>query len=268
MNCNDFETKVTDLARVQVMDAGARDRALAHAADCRRCAARLEDEQRLTAGLRAMAATFDREQMPARAEAQLLAAFRAANQLAPVAKPARRRLAWAAAAAILIGLAAFAAVRFVERDKPQPIAGRQPATPQETTPSQIVPAVPQQVTQPSAPPEQAVATPHHRRPAHRATPQAVAQKPAGVVGPATPPAVNAEAASGDEQASEIATSFISLSGARGLDADSLQLVRVELPRSALLSFGLPMNVERADERVKADVLVGNDGVARAIRFVR
>ena len=51
MNCNDFETKVTDLARGQMMDAGARDRALAHAADCRRCAARLEDEQRLSAGL-------------------------------------------------------------------------------------------------------------------------------------------------------------------------------------------------------------------------
>ena len=51
-------------------------------------------------------------------------------------------------------------------------------------------------------------------------------------------------------------------------AESLQLMRIELPRSALVSFGLPMNVERADQRIKADVLVGNDGVARAIRFVR
>jgi hypothetical protein len=45
------------------------------------------------------------------------------------------------------------------------------------------------------------------------------------------------------------------------------VVRVELPRSALVSFGLPMNMERADERIKADVLLGNDGLARAIRFV-
>jgi hypothetical protein len=29
-----------------------------------------------------------------------------------------------------------------------------------------------------------------------------------------------------------------------------------------------MNMERADERIKADVIVGNDGLARAIRFVR
>jgi hypothetical protein len=41
-----------------------------------------------------------------------------------------------------------------------------------------------------------------------------------------------------------------------------------LPRSALASLGLPMNVERANERVKADVLLGHDGLARAIRFVR
>jgi len=29
-----------------------------------------------------------------------------------------------------------------------------------------------------------------------------------------------------------------------------------------------MNMDRADERVKADVLVGADGLARAIRFVK
>ena len=45
-------------------------------------------------------------------------------------------------------------------------------------------------------------------------------------------------------------------------------LEAELPRAALLSFGLPMNMERADERIKADVIVGNDGLARAIRFVR
>jgi hypothetical protein len=50
--------------------------------------------------------------------------------------------------------------------------------------------------------------------------------------------------------------------------DGGQVMRVELPRSALISFGLPMDMERATERVKADVVVGNDGLARAIRFVR
>ena len=50
--------------------------------------------------------------------------------------------------------------------------------------------------------------------------------------------------------------------------ESGQLVRVQLPRAALASLGLPLNAERGNEPVKADVLLGNDGLARAIRFVR
>jgi hypothetical protein len=45
-------------------------------------------------------------------------------------------------------------------------------------------------------------------------------------------------------------------------------MRVELPRSALAGFGLPVNMDRVNERVKADVLVGPDGQAQAIRFVQ
>jgi hypothetical protein len=69
---------------------------------------------------------------------------------------------------------------------------------------------------------------------------------------------------------EIMTNFIPLlqGGGRLVAGDGGQVVRIELPRSALERFGLPMNVERANERVKADVLLGEDGMARAIRFVR
>ncbi|HYE13588.1 MAG TPA: hypothetical protein VD968_04005, partial [Pyrinomonadaceae bacterium] len=68
---------------------------------------------------------------------------------------------------------------------------------------------------------------------------------------------------------EITTDFIPLmQGAQGAGLDSGAVVRVELPRSALASLGLPVNAERAHERVKADVVVGEDGTARAIRFVR
>ena len=87
------------------------------------------------------------------------------------------------------------------------------------------------------------------------------------VGVVSPPGreVAAEAA-GDR---EIATDFIPLvQGGRFGQADGGHLVRVELPRSALVSFGLPVNFERAGGRVKADVLLGDDGIARAIRFVR
>jgi hypothetical protein len=57
-------------------------------------------------------------------------------------------------------------------------------------------------------------------------------------------------------------------GGRFGQADGGHVVRVELPRSAMASFGLPVNFERAGGRVKADVLLGDDGIARAIRFVR
>ena len=50
-----------------------------------------------------------------------------------------------------------------------------------------------------------------------------------------------------------------------------QLVRLEVPRAALVSFGLAP-IEPADTGVSAtvlaDVLVGDDGLARAVRFVQ
>jgi hypothetical protein len=68
---------------------------------------------------------------------------------------------------------------------------------------------------------------------------------------------------------EIATDFIPLVQGESLSRmDGGQVVRVEMPRSALLAYGLPVNMERRDERIKADLVIGNDGLARAIRFVR
>jgi len=46
-----------------------------------------------------------------------------------------------------------------------------------------------------------------------------------------------------------------------------ELLRVSLPASAMRSVGLPVREERLDDRVQADVLVGQEGLARAIRFV-
>jgi hypothetical protein len=67
-------------------------------------------------------------------------------------------------------------------------------------------------------------------------------------------------------AGEITTEFIQLAGFA--QSEGVHLVRVELPRSALASFGIPVNADSAGGRVKADVLLGEDGTARAIRFVR
>ena len=68
---------------------------------------------------------------------------------------------------------------------------------------------------------------------------------------------------------EIATEFMPVGYMNAANLqDGGQIVRVELPRSAMASFGFPINMDRYNEKVKADVLLGVDGLARAIRFVQ
>jgi hypothetical protein len=50
--------------------------------------------------------------------------------------------------------------------------------------------------------------------------------------------------------------------------DRGEVVRMGIPRQSLRSLGIPVNMERMFERVPADVLVGEDGIARGIRLVR
>jgi hypothetical protein len=66
----------------------------------------------------------------------------------------------------------------------------------------------------------------------------------------------------------IATDFLALPYAPPLDpGDGGQVVRVRLPRAAMRIVGLPVNEDRWYERVPADVVLGQDGIARAVRFV-
>jgi len=46
-----------------------------------------------------------------------------------------------------------------------------------------------------------------------------------------------------------------------------ELLRVMVPAATMRRVGLPVNQERLGDRVYADVLVGQEGLARAIRFV-
>lgn len=51
------------------------------------------------------------------------------------------------------------------------------------------------------------------------------------------------------------------------EGEDLQIVRAELSRSELFALGVNLPVENESARIKTDLLVGADGVARAIRFV-
>ena len=51
------------------------------------------------------------------------------------------------------------------------------------------------------------------------------------------------------------------------EADEFQqVVRMQIPRSTLRLWGLPLNEEGNSERVSAEVFFSEDGVARAIRL--
>jgi hypothetical protein len=67
---------------------------------------------------------------------------------------------------------------------------------------------------------------------------------------------------------EVATDFFPLTFAAESTSEGGHLVRVTIPRSALVAMGLPINVDRAAEHVRADVFIGDDGLARAIRFIQ
>jgi hypothetical protein len=68
---------------------------------------------------------------------------------------------------------------------------------------------------------------------------------------------------------EVATEFLPIEDTMNLSPiESGHVLRVQLPRSMMMRFGLPVNQDRMMEPVKADVVFAQDGIARAIRFVK
>jgi len=68
---------------------------------------------------------------------------------------------------------------------------------------------------------------------------------------------------------EVATKFYALPDADIFaPVEDATVVRVQLPRSAMRMIGLPVNEDRAAERIRADVVLGQDGIARAVRFIQ
>ena len=69
---------------------------------------------------------------------------------------------------------------------------------------------------------------------------------------------------------DVTTEFLPLLYS-SVPATNVQVVRLAVPRAALASFGLaPLETmdRTSNDTVLADVLVGDDGLARAVRFVR
>lgn len=244
MNCRDFEIILTTCARAEPVDGITREQCLAHTETCARCAARLVAERALLSGVRVVVEELAEERASERVEAALLLALhdRAASGSDVLRMPQKSgtaRWMWATAAATVLTLASTIAVSRLP--SPSPIENddgpRQAFVPLTAQPTeQIIPTVNK---------NKRVASGSRRRTVRHSIPQQ------------------------DPDVPEIATDFMPLLDGDDLDSlDNSQLVRVELPGSALIAAGLPVDAEMANAPVKADVLLGHDGLARAIRFVR
>jgi hypothetical protein len=258
MNCQTFETVVSELARDQMLEASAREQAILHTRDCEKCLSRLSEQLNLTAQLRQLSADMRTVQMPQIAEERLLAEFRSINTRRFDSARLRWGYAYATAAAVLLIVLGVVAIR---SNKPTPstpehndLAVVQPKTNTVEPQKASVPRETQKVT-PSTGTKPAV-----RRKTKPVRSRDV--KPLEAIAQTIP-----EAGGGSN--TEIATQFIPVGySSPAMLQDGGQVVRVELPRYAMARFGLPVNMDRYDEKVKADVLMGVDGLARAIRFVQ
>ena len=203
------------------------------------------DEETLTSSLQLLAEEMESLNAPPEIEEKLRETFRTRK----VVRPFRRRYTgyWVAAASIAaMLLIAIGVIALRSRtDQPSQINAQQAAPPPiKEEPRPIVEPGPIVET---PKPQEVVAQKPRRRGTRRIPNNEVANH------------VNRE----------IATDFMPLGY---LNTATLQeggqIIRVELPRSALMNFGLPVNMNRYHERVKADVLLGVDGMAHAIRFVK
>jgi len=257
MTCREFENAAGTLALrelTQMQD----DQLLSHAGGCQKCAAWLSEQQEITASMRALQARTARCEAGPELEQRLLRKFRQARSEAPqieLAKgftPIAFRLSRffevgayvAVAAAIVVGL--FLGIHLLEerstKARMQGQSRQARATPVPST----------------------VAT--ERLPAHEIVPAthnsgASAGKREVASGRMEPTEVtNATSASTDASQASGDPDYVALMFCDPLSCSTdTQVVRMELPRATAS--------DRDGQPLVADVVVGYDGVVRAMRIV-
>jgi hypothetical protein len=239
MICHDLDADIGDLARNALVGPEA-DRLLQHVATCDRCAARLERERALSEALGDLASSEPDARFE-EMEACLLAAFSAVHP--PVVAPAPARASfeawrWLGVAAALVMAAALWAGWAWRNDRSQAPA----STVASRLPTPVLPAAP------AANEGMAEASRETSTPVSRPRRESLASARVA------PPVAEMR--------------FVPLPTAAGLpELESGTVVRVEFPMSDLPAYGIEIAPDAGARVVEADVLVGQDGQPRAIRFV-
>lgn len=246
MKCDSLRDAIVEQARGGALGPGTIAAVDSHVEHCRSCAALIARERQLSQGLRALAATTVADGSSEAVGRRLLEIF-AERQGAgrPAAAASANRAGWTpwlrVAAALLVTAGSMAAWRIVRGG-----------------------------TEESVTPKTAVADPKEPAPAASAVPTSAADGPGPVV-----------AAGGTGRARAVGrrvraipppfvrpAGFVELPGAVGLpDFESGQIIRLEIPLTSLPTYGIEILPDAQGTPVEADLLVGQDGQARAIRLV-
>ena len=248
MNCQEFERTTIDLGCDHLMEAPTAARALAHAKSCARCAARLNRERRITAGLQAVAVEEAAIHAPEGVRSALRAAFD--EQRAAAASPAgllrfaRHKPLWGMAAAAMLLLSTATTALWLRGQKAKV----------DNAPADVIRCPTSQ-----SPPGKSPETLRDPQRASGTQPSTVARSPV-TRGRRRAPRVKG----GADNAGELfPLTFV----AKSDSTEFIQTVRIEITRSMLLSMGLPVNIDRGEGLIKADIIIGEDGVARAVRII-
>jgi hypothetical protein len=239
MDCSQFAEALHELDRPGTPGASVREGALAHAEVCSDCGALVTEAESLDFALGQISQQSSELQASPRIEAALLHEFRREK-----AEAASRRLRLqlavvgiAAAAVLALGLS-FHRPHIVTPDKPASVSASTVTPP----PAARSPHGPSKPTGPAA---------------LNVEPRATQARPAA-----------AKSSANDLGPTEYAAAYVPLP--YSYDPSSLEggaVVRVVLPRAALISYGLPIEGMGVADQVTADMVVSQDGTPQAIRLV-
>jgi len=234
MNCEEFEAIGLGADRDASLSEVERVAALEHAGTCSRCAALQDSWQAAGIELRSFAEDTILAQAPPRVEMRLRQEFRAQHGTLKMRRAAMVTAWVLATAAVLAGAVSWRNWRHNQREKTASHLNSAPPASNSAVTNSAAPAIP----------EAPAATPNEKR--QRTSPE-VAEIETLV-------------------AENELNGFTLLPGAIAADTDDVAILRVRLQRGALGALGLPVNVERANEWIQVDLLVGDDGLPQAVRL--
>jgi hypothetical protein len=237
-----MEEAIVEVGRGRDVGRGTAAAVETHVEHCETCARKLSRERQVSGGLRALAAATAAEAPSALLERRLRDAFAAHHRTSVV-----RRWPWVGAAA---AAAAIAVLGWWQVTRVQP--ERSSADPVREARASVPPAAP---------------APAAATAAGRSTAGTPATSPATAASRARSTRSPARRAGSENANANAGAGFVAVPAAEGLPPfESGVIVRVEMPPAALTAYGIEI-VPDAEAPVEADLLIGQDGRARAIRLV-